>query len=169
MVEFDPVSLLRTLDRHDVRFVVIGGLAAVIHGAPTVTTDLDVVPATGSENLEALTAALTELGARLRTVEDPDGIAFPIEPELLAAGQSWTLVTAFGDLDLMFQPEGTEGYPDLVRGATTEMIADDPPLAVVVATLPDVIRSKEAAGRDKDRAMLPLLRRTLEEATRRRR
>ena len=75
-------------------------------------------------------------------------------------------MTRYGDLDLMFEPAGTRGYADLVRDADRIIVAVDPPLDVAVASLPDIIRSKEAAGRAKDRAALPLLRATLEEASR---
>jgi len=55
------------------------------------------------------------------------------------------------------------GYPDLIRDADELRISLDPETSVNVASLVDVIRSKKAAGRDKDRAALPLLWRTLEE------
>ena len=76
----------------------------------------------------------------------------------------WTLTTLHGDLDLVMSPAGTGGYPDLIKDAGELRVAVDPDLEVRVASLADVIRSKEAAGREKDRATLPLLRRTLEEA-----
>jgi hypothetical protein len=61
-------------------------------------------------------------------------------------------------------PAGTGGYQDLARSADELLVAEDPELRIKVASLADVIRSKEAAGREKDRAALPLLRRTLEES-----
>ncbi len=164
MAEFDPVALLRTLEEHRVRFVVIGGVAAVLHGAPTVTLDVDITPDRAGDNLEQLAEALRDLEARLRTTDDPLGVPFPIEPGFLSTVDSWTLTTRHGDLDLVFRPDGTDGFADLVRGAGRVRVAEDPPLTVSVAALLDVIRSKEAAGRDKDRAVLPLLRRTLEES-----
>ena len=68
------------------------------------------------------------------------------------------LVTAHGELDLSFRPSGTEGYSDLARSATPVKIKDH---TVTVASLEDVIRSKQAAGRPKDLAALPLLRQLL--------
>lgn len=87
----------------------------------------------------------------------------PFDPGLLASASMWTLVTDHGDLDLVMEPAGTGGYRDLMRDADRLKVAVRPELAVDVASLADVIRSKEASGRDKDRATLPLLRRTLEE------
>jgi len=73
----------------------------------------------------------------------------------------WNLVTDHGRLDLMFVPSGTAGYEDLSRDAVHLKILG---VDVDVASLADVIRSKEAAGREKDRVVLPVLRRILDEA-----
>jgi hypothetical protein len=126
-----------------------------------VTEDLDVTPAGDPENLARLAEALAELEPRIRTASQPEGVPFPVEPELLASAESWNLTTRLGELDLAFTPSGTGGYADLRRSAAAVELADG--LVVQVASLADVIRSKEAAGREKDRAQLPLLRRTLEE------
>ena len=163
MVEFDPVAILRCLTDHKVEFVVVGGVAARLRGAPLLTQDVDITPSLTRSNLERLVAALADLEARLRTSDEPDGIPFPFDPVLIESGNVWTLTTRSGDLDLVISPDGTGGFKDLIRGADRLVVALDPELGVNVASLADVIRSKEAAGRDKDRAALPLLRRTLEE------
>lgn len=162
---FDPVAALRVLVEGDVDFVVIGGIAARLRGAPLLTQDIDITPATDRPNLERLTTALDKLDARLRTSSDPEGVPFPFDPALLESAKVWTLVTRFGDLDLVISPAGTNGYADIVRDAEDLRVAVDPELIVKVASLVDVIRAKEAAGREKDRAALPMLRRTLEETT----
>jgi hypothetical protein len=159
VADFEPGQILRALEAHHVNYVVIGAIAAVAAGAPILTTDLDVTPARSRENLERLALALRDLDARLRTPTDPGGVLFPIEAEMLATADSWTLATRSGDLDLMFSPAGTQGYDDLRRGARRERIAG---VSVAVAALADVIRSKEAANREKDSMQLPILRRTLE-------
>jgi len=164
MDEIDPLPLLRVLHRHGVRFVVIGGIAAISQGYPLPTEDLDVTPARDPENLERIATALRELGAELR-VTGRDNVAFPIEPTFLAGAELWTLATRHGDLDLVFRPAGTEGYDDLKRDARETELADG--LRVAVASLRDVIRSKEASNRIKDQAQLPALRQTLEVIRRR--
>lgn len=63
---FDPDRLLATLDAYAVEYVLVGGLAARVHGATRRTTDLDCVPDTSTENLERVAAALRHVGARLR-------------------------------------------------------------------------------------------------------
>lgn len=163
MAEFDPVAMLRALVEHQVDFVLVGGIAARLRGAPLLTQDVDVTPATDRPNLERLAGALAALEGRLRTATEPEGLPFPFDPALLESGSVWNMTTKHGDLDLVMNPAGTSGYRDLLAGADLLTVALDPALEVRVASLADVIRSKEAAGRAKDRASLPLLRRTLEE------
>jgi hypothetical protein len=160
LADFEPGELLRSLEAHHVRYVVIGAIAAIAAGAPVLTTDLDVTPERSDANHERLALALRDLDARLRTPDNPDGISFPIEPAMLETSDNWTLTTRAGDLDLVFSPAGTGGYDDVRRGARRERIAG---VWVPVAALADVIRSKEAAGREKDSMQLPILRRTLEQ------
>jgi len=163
VAEFDPVAMLRLLHAHRVQFLVVGGIAARLRGAPLLTQDVDITPAPDRANLERLAGALKDLDARLRTATEPDGVPFPFDPGLLGNATVWTLTTKHGDLDLVVSPAGTDGYRDLIRDADELNVATEPDLSVQVASLADVIRSKEAAGREKDRAALPLLRRTLEE------
>jgi hypothetical protein len=159
---FDPERLLSVLHEHEVDFVLIGGLAAVAHGSPLPTTDVDVAPARSGANLDRLASALVELGARIRTA-DPEGVVFPIDGRFLAAQpRMLNLTTDAGDLDLTFAPAGFEGgfaelepeseELELVSGFTTR-----------VARLQAIIRSKEAADREKDRRALPYLLALLEE------
>ncbi len=161
--EFAPEAILAVLNRHEVRFVLIGGFAAVIHGSPYVTTDIDVVPEIERNNLARLSDALRELRARVWTSSEPDGLAFDHDAESLAMAPTWNLVTDHGRLDLSFLPSGTAGYDDVSRDAVHLTILG---VEVDVASLADVIRSKEATGREKDRLVLPVLRRILEEGER---
>lgn len=158
-VEFQPLALLETLTRHGVRFVVIGGIAALAQGSPLPTEDVDITPERSDENVERLAAALAELDVRLRTSEGHE-VPLPADARLLAQAEIWTLVTRFGDLDIVLVPPGTAGYDDLRRDSF-EVELDDG-VRVSVASLADVIRSKEASNRPKDRAQLPALRQTLE-------
>lgn len=156
--EFDPFPILETLERHEVRFILIGAAAAIAHGSPIPTEDVDITPARDPENLERLANALRELGAKLRTPNDP--VEFPVDGPFLNVGEMWTLATPHGDLDISFIPSGTRGYEDLQRNAVELELG--PGLLVKVASLADVIRSKQAAGRLKDLGQLPALRQTLE-------
>ncbi len=162
---FRPEDIVATLERHHVAYVVIGGFAAVIHGAPYITRDVDITPSAAPDNLTRLSAALRELEARVRAADLPEGLAFDHDAASLARVGVWNLVTAAGDLDISFIPTGTTGYDDLRRDAVAVEIHGT---RVRVASLADVVRSKEAAGRPKDRLALPVLRRLLEETLRRR-
>lgn len=159
VASFEPGQILRALEAHHVRYVVIGAIAAVAAGAPILTADLDVTPDRSRDNLERLALMLTDLDARLRNPSDQEGVPLAIDADTLATADSWTLTTRAGDIDLAFAPAGTGGYEDFRRGASHLRIAG---ITVPVASLADVIRSKEAAGREKDAMQLPILRRTLE-------
>ena len=67
---FDPVEICAVLDEEGVEFVVLGGFAAIIHGSPLPTEDIDVIPSREGDNLERLAQALKRLGARIRTGDE---------------------------------------------------------------------------------------------------
>jgi hypothetical protein len=120
------------------------------------TTDADICPARDRENLQRLANALNELRARIRTADTPGGLAFGCDATFLSRIEvALNLTTRFGDLDLSIVPSGTGGFEDLRQHAITISLAGHP---VAVASLEDVIRSKEAANRPKDQAALPTLR-----------
>lgn len=161
--DFDPEGMLSALAEEEVRFVLIGGMAAVLHGDVGVTVDLDVVPDRDAENLERLARALGSLGARIRTEGEPEGLAFDCSAEFfrnLSPDSIVNMTTEWGDLDVTFCPSGTQGFADLRRDAVEIEAAAR--VHILVASLADVIRSKEAAGREKDRLALPRLRRLLD-------
>ena len=168
MTDFDPVSMLRILRSHDVAFVVVGGVAARLRGAPLLTQDVDITPEPTEVNIGRLAKALEEMEARLRSASEPQGIKLPFDANLIATKQLWTLTTEYGDLDLVLEPAGFQGFEELANGASPLRVATQPDLYVEVAALSDVIASKEATGREKDLAALPLLRTTLRESTRER-
>lgn len=156
----DPLGILEVLVRHEVEFVLIGGVAANVHGYPLPTQDVDITPAPDSRNYERLATALREINARIPVDREPDDVPFVIDGVTLAGNVRWTLVTDRGNLDIVTQPAGTSGFRDVRRDAVAVDL--DRALTVRVASLADIIRSKEAAGRPKDQAALPALRATLE-------
>ncbi len=161
--EFRPELMLAALARRGVHCILIGGFAGVIHGSPYVTTDIDVVPETSKPNLEKLSKALEDVHARIWISSEPEGLEFKHDAASLAGMKILNLVTDHGRLDITFEPSGTAGYADLARDATHLTILG---AEVDVASLADVIRSKEAAGREKDRLVLPVLRRIQEDTDR---
>ena len=159
-------SIVETLNRHEVEYVVIGGVACQLHGAPMERSrDADIVVRRSDQNLDHLSHALIELDARLRVQGGPvDGVAVQIDPRLFDRMQTITFVTRDGPVDVCFRPDGTGGYDDLVTGSAGVGLGAQ---IVPVASLEDVIRSKAAAGREKDIRVLPTLRRYLRGHSRR--
>jgi len=151
---FDPEKLIRTLRKHRVDFVLIGALAARLYGFPRVTADADITPDDSPKNLDRLSAALRDMDAKIYTDAIPEGLAFDCSPQMLRRATSWNLVTSAGRLDLAFQPAGTSGYDDLVRDADQFEAFG---VKFLVASLDDIIRSKESANRPKDREDVLLL------------
>lgn len=143
--EFQPEAVIRLLGSHDVRYVVIGGLAAVTHGAPTLTQDIDLCYARDPDNLERVAAALREVHAYLRGA-DP-GLPFRLDVRTLAMGDAFTFTTDLGWIDIMAIPSGTDGFDDLARTADTFQLFGH---RVLIAAVDDLIRVKRAAGRPKD-------------------
>ena len=152
---FDPVGLCRALEAGGVRYVLIGGLAATVHGAELATVDVDVVPARDAENLERLADVLIRLRARLRTEAGP--VDVPLDAGFLEeAPVVLTLTTDLGDLDLVLEPAGPAvDFADWDRGAVRLEVGEG--LMVRVGGLDDLIAAKRATGRAKDLAALPLL------------
>lgn len=155
---FSPVELLGVLVEHGVDFILIGGLAATVHGSPYATVDVDIVPRRERSNLDRLSGALRSVGARVYVSTD-ETLRFEHDGSSLSDAAVWNLGTDFGGLDITYVPAGTSGYADLARHAQEIDIGG---VIVRVAALEDIIRSKEAANREKDLVVLPALRRLLE-------
>jgi len=151
-MRFDPIPILQVLSSLDVRFVLIGGFAGRLWGSNTVTNDLDICYARDRPNLEALAAALRQLGATLRGA--PKDSPFLLDALTLEQGDHFTFETNFGDLDCLGTPAGSKGFQDLVDGSS-EMVVDS--IRVLVAALQDLIRLKRTAGRPKDLVEVEIL------------
>jgi hypothetical protein len=155
----DIGRIARTFQRHEVKYVVIGGMAAVAHGMPWQTDDIDICPARSTDNLRRLAESLIDLDARLRAEGlGPAGMKMRIDEKTWKFTSSMTFTTAAGPLDVNLRPDGSDGYRDLVRAAELREVEG---IAIPVASLEDVARSKEAAGRPKDLERLPELMRAL--------
>jgi hypothetical protein len=143
--DFDPRAAIEVLAKHEVRFVVIGGIAAIALGSPLMTSDLDICYARDAENLERLASALKELEAHLRGA--PRDVPFLLDAKTLKAGDHFTFETSAGPLDCLGTPAGSKGYEDLHSRAEHHEIAGS---TVGVASIDDLIAMKKAAGRPKD-------------------
>jgi hypothetical protein len=151
-MSFDPLAILRLLDSHSVRYVVIGGIAAAAHGSPSVTVDLDICYARDPENLVRLAGALKAMNARLRGA--PEDVPFLLDAKTLEMGDHFTFATDYGGFDCLGTPAGMGGLEALASGADW---MDFDGLRVPIASLDDLIQMKRASGRPKDRAELEIL------------
>ena len=152
------LAILQTLFDHQVEFLIVGGVAAVLLGAPVSMLVVEVVHSTDPANVSRVLAALEELDAVYRA--QPDLRLRPTASHLSSAGHQ-LLLTRLGPLDLLGSIGNGRTYPDLLIH-TVELKAG-PSLSIKVLDLETQIAIKEEVGGEKDRAALPILRRTLEE------
>jgi hypothetical protein len=138
-------EILRRLVERGVDFVVIGGIAAVLHGSARTTFDLDISFATDDANVAALGDVLTALSARLKGVDDE--LPFVPDAQTLRRVELLTLVTSLGELDVLSGPPGAPPYAELRRNADRYDLGG---FNVSVASIDDLIAMKQAAGRAKD-------------------
>ncbi len=160
---FRPDRILEILTRHQVRFVLIGGLAAQVHGSPSLTRDLDICYDRDLDNLERLAAVLADLVAVRRGLPAASPRLPPLDARTLRAGGLFTLSTTAGDFDLLADPDPGFDFERLRSAAVEATFAGH---LVAVASLVDLMAMKRAAGRPKDRIELEILGALLEEIER---
>ena len=147
----DPLALLDALNAAGVEYIVIGGAAAVLHGAPVTTQDLDIVHRLTPSNVARLEHLLRTLHATVREPGTPR-----IEPDaaLLLAGGQVRLLTDHGPLDLLGRLHDQRSYDDLL-GHSEEIV--DGPHRVRVVDLRTLIEIKGGTGRRRDHLVVPIL------------
>ena len=143
---------LRLLGEYKVDCVIVGGIAAAIHGSSLLTNDLDVCYARDTANLKRLADALQSVHARLRNA--PAGLPFILDSETLKRGLNFTFTTDIGDIDLLGEVRGVGNYEDVIAGSVT---ADLFGYRFAVIDIGKLIVAKRAAGRPKDLIALPEL------------
>jgi hypothetical protein len=143
---------LRLLGEYKVDCVIVGGIAAAIHGSSLLTNDLDVCYARDAANLKRLAEALQTVHTRLRNA--PEGLPFILDAETLKRGLNFTFTTNIGDIDLLGEVRGVGHYEDVMVGSVT---ADLFGYQFAVIDIGKLIAAKRAAGRPKDLIALPEL------------
>ena len=142
--------IAQLLERHGLEAVLIGNAAAALQGAPVTTVDVDFLFRKTPANLKKLKAIASDLGAVILRPYYPVSGLFRIARD--ADGLQ---------LDFMTVIDGIPSFEGLRKRATLVRFEDS---RLYVATLADIIRSKQAAGRARDLAVLPLLEKAIEEA-----
>ena len=158
---FEPLAVLEALAARQVEFVLIGGLAAVLHGSPLPTFDIDITVRRTGANIEALHQALVDMDALVV----PDGDSEAEARDALQAGRLTSFCTRFGYLDVVGTPAALRDYRVLSRRAVWVQLR--PGLRVKVAALQDIVASKQALSRTRDSAQIPALLALLDAAGRR--
>ncbi len=154
-------EILKTLHAHRVEAIVVGGISAALHGAPVTTFDLDLLHSTEAANVRRLPAALEELDAVYRLPAEKR--LRPLASHLSSPGHQ-RLMTRFGPLGLPGSIGRSRRYEDLLPHTVEMEIGEG--ARVRVLDLETLIAIKEETARDTDLAVLPILRRTLEERRR---
>ncbi len=154
-------AVLETLVGADVKFILIGGVAAVAHGTTRLTLDVDVVYARDRENIARLARVLAPHAPYLRGA--PPGLPFRFDERTIAHGLNFTLTTDLGSLDLLGEIVGGGDFEDLLPHSTELAVYG---VRCLCLDLPALIRSKRAAGRPKDLEALAELEALLEEQER---
>lgn len=151
---------LRELVEANVEFIVVGGMAAVMLGAPVVTLDLDIVHRRTPENVARLLAWLLAHDAYNRF--DLANRRLPPKEDALLGRGHINLQTDLGKLDVLCELGEGQGYDELLADTVT---VDNGEISLRVLGLRRLIVEKARAGRPKDRAVLPVLIATLDEQT----
>ena len=156
MTDFEAV--IRTFAEAGVEFVIVGGLAATIHGSARLTQDVDFVYSRAGDNIDRLVAALQPHSPYLRGA--PPGLPFDWSAAMIERGLNFTLTTSIGDIDLLGEIVGGGDYGSLIPHT---MVVDIFGCRCRCLDLPGLIRAKRAAGRPKDLEALAELESLLEE------
>jgi hypothetical protein len=163
MPENRLLALLRRLEASKSEFIVVGGLAAVLNGAPVQTYDVDLVYSRHPENIERLLRVLESLDAVFRI--QPERRLKPTLSHLAGSGHL-NLLTVYGPLDLLSTIDPNLTYEDLLSWSSKKKIAQETQIDVL--DLEMLIKLKEHLAGEKDLAVLPILRQTLKELRKRR-
>jgi predicted nucleotidyltransferase len=157
VLELDVQGIFEALDRGDVEFLVIGGVAVGFHGFVRGTKDVDIVPNPEPENLARLASMLATLEAQVEGAEEFKGeeLPDPLDPEALALGGNWVLRTRLGRFDIM-QWIGDD--PLWEKLSATAIEAEIGGLPVKFASYESLVALKELAGRPQDLIDLQRLR-----------
>jgi hypothetical protein len=155
VTDFHPQKIFEVLDEHEIDFVVIGAMAAVLQGAAlTATFDVDIAAATTDENRTRLASALRAMDARLRLGPGEEPVQIPVDARLLSRVSVMTFVTEHGPFDVLFEPAGAPEYETLRDRA---QLVTRSGITFRAAAIEDVIEMKRAAGREKDAEHVALL------------
>jgi predicted nucleotidyltransferase len=145
----NPNQLLQFLLENNLDFVLVGGIAAVVHGSAQVTQDLDICLLTKSGAVEELRRILAQLHPKHRMT--PQKLSFLTEPRDISSINNIYLDTDLGPLDILSEIKGVGSFERVKKDAITAKVFG---FSCKVISLDDLIAAKKAMGRTKDQAAL---------------
>lgn len=160
MIPVEFQILLEAFALHDVEFIIIGGVAASLHGSARVTSDLDILYRRTDANILHLVKAIEPFKPYLRGA--PPGLPFRFDVETIKRGLNFTLSTQAGDLDLLGEVTGGGGYDVLFEGSVSVKLFG---IDCRCLNLEQLLAAKRAAGRPKDFEVIAELESLREEQT----
>lgn len=157
MATSNPKPALKLLVQCGVDFILVGGVASILQGAPPVDTqDIELVYSLEPLNIDRLLRFLTAVDAIFRV--QPQRRLRP-DRSHLSAGGHLNLLTSFGPIDFLGFIGNQLRYPDLLPDTIEKAMGDG--ISIRVLNLETIIAVKEQLNTEKDRATLPILRETL--------
>ena len=141
--------ILKSLNTHNVKYIVVGGAAAIAQGSVRLTFDLDICYSRDKENLENIVKAISPFNPHLRGA--PKNIPFVFDAKTLKNGLNFTLSTDAGDIDLIGELAGLGYYNEVLKYSKKKQIYG---MECCVLSLEGLIKNKKAAGREKDKEAL---------------
>lgn len=136
---------VRRFHKFEVRYILIGGWAASLHGSMRSTVDIDFVYCRSDDNIRRLVHCLADTQPYLRGA--PPGLPFRFDEPTIRAGLNFTLTASIGDIDLLGEVAGGGEYDQLLPFTETFSVFG---MAIRCVTLERLIQLKRAAGRPKD-------------------
>ena len=140
----DAEEIFAALARHEVDYVVIGGIAVQVYGHVRMTNDVDLIPAPTPRNLARLASALNELDARIL---NPGSEHLRIDAKLLPRATLWQISTRHGDVDILHDAPGATPFNRLRERAEVVILGE---LSIPVVSRDDLIKMKAATARPID-------------------
>lgn len=163
----DLPRLLSELERHNVDYVIVGGIAALLQGASRPTSDVDLLIESSPANIERFLGVCKELRMRNRTGSeklDAQLARRAAERQWFVSDVQdifWSAQSDAGPIDVMptiAMSRGRVPFAAIAEEADEIVITTEPVLRVKVASIDQLIESKEAVGREKDRIVVEELR-----------
>lgn len=146
-------EILDALLEHQVEYIIIGGVALMLHGSTRMTADIDILYSRSRENIHRLVEAIKPFGPKLRLARDAKPVDFPFDEQTIWNGANFTLWTPDFDIDLLASTEDLPSYDAVLP--ESELIETNRGRTFRILSLDALLRIKRRLNRVKDQLALP--------------